>query len=151
MAVVIEALDGCIFDRPVHPFNLTVCSGMVGLCQTVFDPIGFADHVEAHGTRSGCIAITELLSELDAVIGQNGMDPARNDAQETFEQFLGCLSVGFPDQSCDSEFACPVDSNGEVQLTLSSLEFGNIDVKKADGIAFEALSFGLISLHVWTP
>ena len=46
---------------------------------------------------------------------------------------------------------CPVDSNEEVQLALSSLYFGNIDVKKAYGIAFEALSFGLVSFDVRQP
>ncbi|KXV28038.1 hypothetical protein AD937_03190 [Gluconobacter japonicus] len=48
-----------------------------------------------------------------------------------FEEFSGCLPIGFPHQLCDSEFACPVDSNEEMQLTLSSLDFGNIDVKKS--------------------
>ena len=68
-----------------------------------------------------------------------------------FEEFLGCLPIGFPDQLCDSEFACPVDGNEDVQLTFSGLDFGNIDVKKADGIAFEALASGLVSLDVRQP
>ena len=38
-----------------------------------------------------------------------------------FEEFPCCLPISFPNQLCDSEFACPVDSNEEVQLTLSSL------------------------------
>ncbi len=71
MTVVMEAFDSCFLDRPVHPFNLTVRPGMVGFCQTVFDPMGFADHVEAHWTRPRRIAIAGLVSELDAVIGQN--------------------------------------------------------------------------------
>ena len=70
-----EALDGCFLDSPVHPFirssvhpfNLTIGPGMVGFRQTMFDPVGFADHVEAHGTRPGRIAITGLVSELDPI------------------------------------------------------------------------------------
>jgi len=146
-----EALDGCFLDRPVHPFNLTVRPGMIGFCQTMFDPVGFADHVKAHGTRPGRIAITGLVSELDPIVGQNGMDPIRNDAQEIFEEFPGRLPIGFPDELCDSEFACPVDGNEEVQLALRSLDFGNIDVKKTDGIAFKTLSFGLVSLDIRKP
>lgn len=151
MTIVMEAFDGCFLDCPVHPLNLTVRPGMIGFRQTMFDPVGFADHVEAHGTRPGRIAITGLVRELDAVIGQNGMDPVRDDAQEMFEEFPGGLPISFPDELCDSEFACPVDSNEEVQLVFSSLDFGNIDVKKADGIAFEALAFGLVSLDVRQP
>ena len=148
MTVVMEAFDGCFLDCPVHPFNLTVRPGMIGFRQTMFDPVGFADHVEAHGTRPGRIAITGLVSELDPIVGQDGVDPVRDDAQEMFEEVPGCLPISFPDELCDSEFACPVDSNEEMQLTLSSLDFGNIDVKKVDGIAFESLSFWLVSLHV---
>ncbi|MEJ5156063.1 hypothetical protein WH240_13060 [Gluconobacter wancherniae] len=66
MIVLKEAFDGCFLDRPVHPFNLTVRPGMIGFCQAMFDPVRFTDHVEAHGTRPSCIAITGLFSELDS-------------------------------------------------------------------------------------
>ncbi len=148
MTVVMEAFDGCFLDCPVHLFHLTVRPGMTGFRQTMFDPVSFADHVEAHGTRPRRISMTELLSELDAVIGQNGMNPIRDHAQAVFEEFPGCLPIGFPDQLCDSEFACPVDGNEEVQLTFSSLDFGYVEMKEPDRVAFEALASGLVSLHV---
>ncbi|ARW49420.1 hypothetical protein S1001342_03130 (plasmid) [Acetobacter pasteurianus subsp. pasteurianus] len=118
MTVVMEAFDGCLFDCPVHPFNLTIGPGMIGFRQTMFDPVGFADHVEAHGTRPGRIAITGLVSELDPIVGQDGVDPVRDDAQEMFEEFPGRLPISFLDQLCDSEFACPVNGNEEVQLAF---------------------------------
>ena len=151
MTVVMEAFDGCFLDCPVHPLDLTVRPGMIGFRQTMFDPVSFADHVEAHGARPGRIAVTGLISELDAVICQNGMDPVRNDAQEIFEEFPGGLPIGFLNQLCDSELAGPIDGDEEIQLAFSSLDLGNIDMKKADGIAFETLSFGLVSLHVRKP
>ena len=140
MAVVMEAFNGRFPDRPVHPFNLTVRPGMIGFRQTVFDPVSFADHLEAHGTRQGRISTTALFGELDAVIGQDGMDPVRNDTQEIFKEFPCCIPVGFFDQLCDSEFACPVDGNEEVQLAFSGLDFGNIDMKEPNRIAFETPS-----------
>ncbi|KXV23892.1 hypothetical protein AD936_20870 [Gluconobacter japonicus] len=121
-----EAFDGCFLDHPVHPLNLTVRPGMIGFRQTMFDPVGFANHVKAHWTRPRRIAITRLLGELDAVIGQNGMNPIRDHTQEMFEEFPGCLPIGFPDQLCDSEFACPVDGNEKVQLALSTLDFDSL-------------------------
>ncbi|MBF0857460.1 hypothetical protein [Gluconobacter oxydans] len=48
--------------------------------------MSFTDHVEAHGTRSGRIAITGLFSELDPIVGQDGIDPVRNDAPKMFER-----------------------------------------------------------------
>ncbi len=151
MTVVMEAFDGCFLDCPVHPLDLTVRPGMIGFRQTMFDPVSFADHVEAHGARPGRIAVTGLISELDAVIGQNGMDPIRNDAQEIFEEFPGDFPIGFLNQLCDSEFAGPIDGDEDIQLAFSSLDLGNIDVKKADGSAFETLSFGLVSRDIRKP
>lgn len=151
MTVVMEAFDSGFLDCPVHPFNLTIRLGMVGFRQTVFNPVGFADHVEAHGARPGRIALTGLFSKLDAVIGQNGMNPGRDHTQEMFEEFPGCLPIGFFDQLCDSEFACSVDGNTEIQLALSGLDFGNIEMKEPDRVAFETLSLELVSLDVRQP
>ncbi|ASC07166.1 hypothetical protein S101468_02965 (plasmid) [Acetobacter pasteurianus subsp. pasteurianus] len=148
MTVVMEAFDGCLFDCPVHPFNLTIGPGMIGFRQTMFDPVGFADHVEAHGTRLGRIAITGLVSELDPIVGQDGVDPVRDDAQEMFEEFPGRLPISFLDQLCDSEFACPVNGNEEVQLAFSGLDFRYVEMKEPDRVAFEALAFGFVPLYV---
>ena len=151
MTVVMEAFDGCFLDCPVHPLNLTVRSGMIGFRQTMFDPVSFADHVEAHGARPGRIAVTGLISELDAVICQNDMDPIRNDAQEIFEEFPGRLPISFFDQLRDSEFACPVNRHEEVQLAFSGLDFRYVEMKKTNWVALEALAFGLVSLDIRKP
>ncbi|GAP24886.1 hypothetical protein GLF_1768 [Gluconobacter frateurii NBRC 101659] len=148
MAVVMEAFDGCFLDCPVHPLNLTVRPGMIGFRQTMFDPLGFANHVKAHWTRPRRIAITRLLGELDAVIGQNGMNPIRDHTQEMFEEFPGCLPIGFPDELCDSEFACPIDGNEEIQLASALWTSGDIEMKEPDRVAFEALASGLVSRDI---
>ncbi|GBR61292.1 hypothetical protein AA100600_2648 [Gluconobacter thailandicus F149-1 = NBRC 100600] len=148
MTVVMEAFDGCFLDCPVHPLNLTVRPGMIGFRQAVFNPVGFADHVEAHWTRPRRIAIAGLFSELDAVIGQNGMNPVRDHAQEIFEEFPGRLPIGFFNQLCDCEFAGPVDSNEEVQLAFCGLDLRDIEMKEPDRGASEALASGLVSRHV---
>jgi hypothetical protein len=141
-----ETFDGCVLDRPVHPFNLTIAPGMIGFRQAMFDPVRFADHVEAHGTRPGCIAITGMISELDPIVGQDGVDPVRDDAQEMFEEFPGRLSISFLDQLCDSEFACPVNGNEEVQLAFSGLDFRYVEMKEPNRVAS-----GLVSLDVRQP
>ncbi len=72
-----EALDSGILDRAVHPLDLAVGPGMVRLCQAVLDPVGVADHVEAHGPGEDRIPVPRLLSELDAVVSEDHMDLIR--------------------------------------------------------------------------
>lgn len=45
MTVVVKAFDGGLLDRAVHPFDLSVGPGMVGLGQPVLNPVGLTDHV----------------------------------------------------------------------------------------------------------
>ena len=66
MAVVVEAFDGRLFNRTVHPFDLAVGPRMVRLRQAVFNPIGLANHVKAQWARIDGIAVSRLLGELDA-------------------------------------------------------------------------------------
>lgn len=43
MAVVMEAFDGYFFDRPAHPYNLTIGPWMLEFRQTMFDPVDFGN------------------------------------------------------------------------------------------------------------
>lgn len=43
MAAVMEAFDGCLFDRLVHPCNLTIGPWMLEFRQTMFDPVDFGN------------------------------------------------------------------------------------------------------------
>ena len=67
VGVAVEPLYGCLFDRAVHPLDLTVRPRMVRLGQPVLDPVGFADHVEAHWPRVSGVTVPRLLRELAAV------------------------------------------------------------------------------------
>ena len=48
VAVVVETLDRRVLDRSVHALDLTFRLRVVRLRQPVLDPVGLADHVEAH-------------------------------------------------------------------------------------------------------
>ncbi len=67
VAVVVIPLHCCVLDRAVHPFDLAVCPRMIWFGQPVFDSVGLADHVEAHGPRIYCVPVSGLLCKLDAV------------------------------------------------------------------------------------
>lgn len=46
-----EALDGCLFESPIQPFNLTIDPWTIGFCRTMFEefpsrlPISFLDQL----------------------------------------------------------------------------------------------------------
>ena len=87
-AVVVVALDGGFLDRAVHAFDLAVGPGMSDLCQAVFDPILLATHVEHMGHVAGRrpVGVTRRESELDAVVGQDGMDLIGNGLDECLQK-----------------------------------------------------------------
>ena len=52
MGVIEEAFDGDFLDGPVHPLDLSVGPGMVGLGQTVADAMTKTDAIEGMSTPS---------------------------------------------------------------------------------------------------
>ncbi len=66
---------------------------MVGLGQAVLDPVGFADHVETHWQGIDGVAVQGFLGKLDAVIGENDVDPIGHGFQQMLEELPGHLST----------------------------------------------------------
>ncbi len=114
MAVVVEAFDGRVLDCPVHALDLAVGLRMVGLGQAVLDPVGLADHVEAHRSRIGGVSIPGLLGELDAIVRQDRMDTVGNSLQQMLQELPGCPPVGFFDELGDGKLAGAIDCHEEV-------------------------------------
>lgn len=148
VAVVVEALDGGVLDGAVHPFDLTVGPGMVRLGQPVLYAVGVADHVEAHLTREGGVAVAGLLGELDAVVRQDGVDLVRHGPQQVLQELPGGSPVGLVDQLGDGELAGAVDADKQIELAFGGLHLGDIDVEEADRIPLETLPFGLVAFDI---
>ena len=148
MALVVEAFDGCVLDGAVHPFDLPVGPWVVRLGEAMLDIVRLADHVEAHLAREGGVPIARLVGELDAVVGQDGVDAIGHGFQQMFEKLPGRSPVCLLDELSDRELAGAVDADEQVELAFGSLHLGNIDVEEPDWIAFEALTFGLVALDV---
>ena len=53
-----------VLDRSVHTLDLAVHPRVLGLGQPVLDPVGFADHVEAHRPGIDRVPVPGLFSEL---------------------------------------------------------------------------------------
>ena len=148
MAVVMEALDGRVLDGSVHPFDLAIGPGMVGLGQPVLNPVCLTNHVEAHRPGIDGVPVPWLLRELDAVVGENGMDLVGHGLEHVLEELLGRLPVSRCNELGDRELGCPVDAHEEVELSLDGLHLGNVDVEEPDGVALELLALGLVTLDI---
>ena len=80
VVVIMEAFDGCLFDCPVHPLDLTICPWVFWFRQAMFDTIFAAAHIEhvccIPGRRP--IFVTRWVGELDSIIRKNRMYFVRN-------------------------------------------------------------------------
>ena len=92
MRLVVEPSDRCVLDGTVRPFDLAVRPRMLDLCEPVLDAVLAAAHVEHVGHVSGCwaIGVARRKRELDAVVGENGVDFVG----DGFDQFVKESSGG---------------------------------------------------------
>lgn len=76
VTVIMVSLDGSFLDCPVHPFDLAVGPWVLDLGEPVLDSVFLAPHVEHVGHPCGCraVGIARREGELDAVVGQHGVD-----------------------------------------------------------------------------
>ena len=148
VAVIVEALDGSVLDRPVHPLDLAIRPRMVRLGQTVLDPVRLADHVEAHRPRVDGVPVPRLLGELDDIVSQNRVDLVGHGFEHVLKEFPGRLSVGCRNELSDGELGSAVDTDEGKELALGRLHFRDVDVEEPDRIALELLSLGLVTLDI---
>ena len=88
------------------------------------------------------MAVFGQIGELDAVIGEHGVDPVRDRLDQGFEKSRSGFDIGSLDELGEGELGGAVDGDEEVELALGGAHLGEIDVEVADGILFELLLFG---------
>ena len=84
------------------------------------------------------ILLLWLVGELNAVVGQNGMNLIRNCGNHMTQE-LGC------DCACHllmhlskSQLGCTVNGNKQVEFAFFGSDLGDVDVKVADGVLLES-------------
>lgn len=147
-AVVVVSFDGCLFDRPVHPFDLAVGPRVFHPGEPMLDAMLVADPVE--DVVEG-VCVVRHIGELDAVIGQHCVDRIRDRldqvARELGGDHLACSLVQFD----KGELAGAVDRDEQAQLAFGRLYLCNVDVEVADRVGLEfALRF-LVASHLGQP
>ena len=64
------------------------------------------------------------------------------------KELPGCLSVGFVHELGDGKLTCSVFTKKEIELALHRLNFGDIDMKEADGVSLKLLPLWHITHNV---
>lgn len=120
VGVVEVSLDGGVFDGSIHALDLPVGPGVVGLGESVLDSMKVADPVEGVSTEAcgWALPILRQIGELDAVVGEHGVDAVWNGFDERFEEGRGRSHVGFFDEFDHNELRGSVDGHEEVELAL---------------------------------
>ena len=148
VALVVVTFHRRLFDSAVHALNLSIGPRMVRFGQAMFDIVGFANHVEPHRPRIDGIPVSRLFCKLDAVVCQDRVDLVRHGFQKELKEFPGCLAISLLNQLCDGELAGAVNTHKEKELAHFGSDLGNIDVKEADRVAFELLTFWLVTFDI---
>ena len=116
MIVVVESLDDRLLDRAVHSLDLPIGPGMLHFSQAVLDAVLATTHIEhvCHVARCRSVGVARRERELDAVVGQNGMDPIGHCLNEGHEEGGRRGSPGLSDDLHEGEFARAI--NGHVKI-----------------------------------
>jgi hypothetical protein len=80
VAVIVVTLNCGLFDGAVHPLHLTVGPGMIRFGEPVVNVVQKTDPVKRMAAKAGCWSLSILwkISELDAIVGEHGVNPIRN-------------------------------------------------------------------------
>jgi hypothetical protein len=150
MGVVEVALDGGILDGSVHALDLPVGPGMVGLSQSVFDPMKETEPVEGMAAEA-CgwpLPVLGQIGELDAVVGEHSVDAVRNGFNERFEEGRSSSDICFFDEFDHSELRRSIDGHEQVKPAFGGSHLGQVDVEEADRIRIEPLLARLVALDL---
>ena len=95
VASVVIAFDGRFFDGAVHALHLASRPWMVGLGQAVFDVVLAAYLIEAENSVTGCpsVPVAWQVGELDAIVGQDCIQPIGHSLDQRFEKRHGRLPI----------------------------------------------------------
>ncbi len=142
-----------MLDGSVHALDLPVSLGMVGFSQAVFDSMNETEPVEGMAAEA-CgwpLSVLRQTSELDALIGEHGMDAIRNGLDESFEERC-CGSLVWPFDEFDySELRGLGDGYEQVELALGGSHLSQVDMEEADRIGVELLPLGLVAFDIRQP
>src|ERR1039457_2715627 len=92
-----------------------------------------------------------VVYKVRSIIGEHSVDGIRNGGDQRSQKVGRDSSRGAFVELGKCEFAGPVDSNEEIELTLFGSHLRNIDMKVADGVLPKLLPGWLVAFHIGQP
>jgi hypothetical protein len=162
VVVVVEALYGRVLDGAVHSLDLTVGPRVLRLRGAMIDPGLRAGELEGVGPEEFSLRQSFLdlrdrrasrpwRRELDAVVGQHGVDLVGHGFEETAEEVGRDPRRGFLVQLDEGELRGAVDGDEQVELALLGPDLGDVDMEVADRVALELALVGLVAVDLRQP
>jgi hypothetical protein len=136
VVVVVEAFDCRLLDRPIHPFNLAIGPRVFDPGKPVVDLMLSTDTVK--DVLEG-INVLVMIGELDAIIGQNDVEPVGHGGDQVTQEGCGGHLPGLLVQFNESELGSAVDGDEEIQLALSRLNLSDINMEVAERVGSESV------------
>jgi hypothetical protein len=112
---------------------------------------------DRHHSQSGAAAGSATAGapaargELDAVVGQHGVDAVGHGLDQVAQEPGGLHLPCAVHEADEGELARAVDGHEQTQLALPGADLGQVDVEVADGVGREALLLGLVALDFGQP
>src|SRR5262249_42721872 len=141
VAVVVVAPNGRLFESTVHPLDLPVRPRMIWLCQLMLNLVRSTEQNEHIGLPSLSRTLTVLwqITELDAVVGEYGVNFVGDDCDHGLQQGRCRISVSLLVELRESKLRCAVNRDKQVKFAFFSAHFSDIDVEVADRVPLERL------------
>ena len=86
MVILVEALDGCLFNGAVHALYLTICPRMLHLGQSMFGAINVTNPIK---DVAQIVDVTSAIGKLDAIVRQYVMDFVGNNLGQIAQKLGG--------------------------------------------------------------
>jgi hypothetical protein len=85
------------------------------------------------------IDVLVMIGELDAIIGQNDVEPVGHGGDQVTQEGCGGHLPGLLVQFNESELGSAVDGDEEIQLALSRLNLSDINMEVAERVGSESV------------
>lgn len=145
MSRVVIFFHGGFFERAVHAFHLAIGPGMVGFGQPMVDARLLADAVK---DVEECVLIALPVRELNAVIGQHGVDLVGHGADQVTQDLCGYGLVGVCMPLGRGQLADTIDGDNQRALAFCRADLRDGDRAVAEGIGLERFLRRRIACHV---
>ena len=91
MAVVVVALNRSFLKGAVHALHLAIGPGMIRFSEPVLDTMAAAHSIEGMTAKASgwSFSVPGKIGELDAVVGEHGVDAIRDSCHQCFQEGHG--------------------------------------------------------------